>query len=239
MNPTTGFCPTRNCPARGHTGQGSLGSHARKELRFICHACDTTCSATTGTVVDRLRPSAETVVMVVTVLAQGCPVQAMGAALGFDARTVAAWWARTGRQGQTVPESLGEQPRDLGQGQADALRVKQQGGMVWRAMAMRGQTRLWLGGAVSAQRDLPRIRRVIQRVRRWAAHRPLLVCPEGLVSSLRAARETWRAPIPTDQGGRPRLRPGRHGWIAPVGERDERRRGVATERRLVEGTAAE
>jgi hypothetical protein len=52
---------------------------------------------------------------------------------------------------------LVEQPRDVGQGHADARRVKQQGGIVWRALAIMVKTRLWLGGEGSAQRDLPLI----------------------------------------------------------------------------------
>ena len=113
-------------------------------------------SARKGTVFYRLRTSADTVVLVVTLLAHGCPVQAIVAAFGFDERTVAAWWARcSGRQGQAVHEYLIEQPRDLGQVQADELRVKKQGGIVWMALAMMVKTRLWLGGEVSAQRDLP------------------------------------------------------------------------------------
>jgi transposase-like protein len=238
MDPTTTFCPNWNCPARGQTGQGNIGIHSQKEQRFICHACHKTFSARKGTVFYRLRTSAETVVLVVTLLAHGCPVQAIVAAFGVDERTVAAWWARSGRQGQAVHEYLVEQPRDLGQVQADELRVKKQGGIVWMAMAMMVQTRLWLGGEVSAQRDLPLLRRLIQRVRRCAAHRPLLVCTDGLVSYIRAVRETVRDPIHTGQGGRPRLRPWRHVLIAQVVKRDERRHVVDTERRIVEGTPA-
>jgi transposase-like protein len=238
MDPTTTFCPNRHCPARGQTGQGNIGIHARKEQRFICHACHKTFSARTGTVFYRLRTSAETVVIVVTLLAHGCPVQAIVAAFGFDERTIADWWTRSGQQGQAVHEYLVEQPRDLGQVQADELRVKKQGGIVWRALAMMVKTRLWLGGEVSAQRDLPLIRRLIARVRRCAARRPLLVCTDGLVSYIRAIRETFRDPVHTGQGGRPRLRPWRHVFIAQVVKRSERRRVVATERRIVEGTPA-
>ena len=79
-----------------------------------------------------------------TLLAHGCPLQAIVAAFGFDERTIAAWWARSGRQGQAVHEYLVEQPRDLGQVQADELRVKKQGGIVWMALAMMVKTRLWL-----------------------------------------------------------------------------------------------
>jgi transposase-like protein len=238
MDPTTAFCPNAHCPARGQTGQGNIGIHSQKEQRFICHACRKTFSARTGTVFYRLRTSAETVVLVVTLLAHGCPVQAIVAAFGFDERTVAAWWARAGRQGHTVHEYLVEQPRDLGQVQADELRVKKQGGIVWMALAMMVKTRLWLGGEVSEQRDLPLIRRLIERVRRCAAPCPLLVCTDGLVSYIRAMRETFRDPVHTGKGGRPRLRPWRHIFIAQVVKRYERRRVVATERRIVEGTPA-
>ena len=238
MDPTTTFCPNRNCPARGQTGQGNIGIHSQKEQRFICHACDKTFSATKGTVFYRLRTSAETVVLIVTLLAHGCPVQAMVAAFGCDERTVADWWARSGRQSQVVHEYLVEQPRDLGQVQADELRVKKQGGIVWMAFAMMIKTRLWLGGEVSEQRDLPLIRRLIERVRRCAARRPLLICTDGLVSYIRAIRETFRDPIRTGQGGRPRLRPWRNVLIAQVVKRYERRRVVETERRIVAGPPA-
>ena len=101
-----------------------------------------------------------------------------------------------------------------------------------------GPTRLWLGGEVSEQRDMPLIRRLIERVRRCAARRPLLVCTDGLVSYIRAIRETFRDPVHTGTGGRPRLRPWRHVLIAQVIKRYERRRVVEIERRIVDGTPA-
>ena len=91
MDPTTVFCPNEHCHARGQTGQGNIGIHARKAQRCICHECPKTFSATTGTVFSRLRTAAETVVLIVTLLAHGGPVQAMVAAFGFDARTIADW----------------------------------------------------------------------------------------------------------------------------------------------------
>jgi transposase-like protein len=238
MDPTMVFCPNEHCYARGQIGQGNIGIHSHKERRFICRQCHTTFTTTKGTVFYRLRTSADTVVIVVTLLAHGCPVQAIVAAFGFDERTVADWWARSGRQGQAVHEYLVEQPRDVGQVQADELRVKTQGGIVWMALAMMVKTRLWLGGEVSAQRDLPLIRRLIERVRRCAARRPLLICTDGLVSYVRAIRETFRDPVHTGQGGRPRLRPWHNILIAQVVKRYERRRVVETERRIIDGTAA-
>lgn len=219
MDPTTLFCPNMACPARGQKGQGNLGGHSRKDKRFLCTVCRKTFSATTGTAFYRLRTAAETVALVLTLLAHGCPVQALVAAVGFDERTVADWWARSGRQGQAVQEYLVEQPRTLGPVQADEIRVKKQGGIVWMALASMVQTRLWLGGEVSAQRDLPLIRGRIARVRHCAAHRPLLICTDGLVSYIRAIRETFRDPVPTGTGGRPRLQRWRHVMIAQVVKR--------------------
>ena len=238
MDPTPTFCPRLACPARGQTGQGNIGIHSRKDKRFLCTACHKTFSATKGTAFYRLRTATETITLVVTLLAHGCPPQAIVAAFGFDERTVARWMARGGVQGQAVQEHLVEQPRDLGQVQADEIRVKKQGGIVWMALAMMIRTRLWLAGEVSEHRDMPLIRRLIERVRRCAAPRPLLVCTDGLCSYIRAIRETFRDPVHTGKGGRPRLRPWRNVLIAQVIKRYERRRVVETERRIMDGTPA-
>ena len=238
MDPTTTFCPNLTCPARGQIGQGNVGIHSRKDQRFLCTECHKTFSATKGTAFYRLRTAAETVTLVVTLLAHGCPPQAIVAAFGFDERTVTRWMARGGGQGRAVQEHLVEQPRDLGHVQADEIRVKKQGGIAWMALAIMVKTRLWLGGEVSEQRDMTLIRRLIERVRHCAVRRPLLVCTDGLVSYIRAVRETFRDPVHTGKGGRPRQRPWRNVLIAQVVKRYERRRVVETERRIVEGTPA-
>src|SRR6266705_1954492 len=143
-----------------------------------------------------------------------------------------------GARGRPCRSAESNHPRDVGPGQADAIRVKKQGGIVWRALAMMVKTRVWLGGEVRAPRDRPLLRRRIERVKRCAARRPLLVCTDGVVADMRAIRETVREPAHTGQGGRPRLRPWRHGLIAQVVTRSARRRVVATARRLVDGTPA-
>ena len=238
MDPTQVFCPNLECPARGQRGKGNIGIHSRKEQRFLCRQCGKTFAATKGTVWYHRRTAGEVVRTVLTLLAHGCPIQAIVAAYGFDERTVASWLARAGCHSHAVHEQLVEQPRALGQVQADEIRVKKQGGIVWMALAMMVCTRLWLGGEVSEQRDMPLIRRLIERVRRCAAHRPLLFCTDGLVSYIRAIRETFRDPVHTGTGGRPRLRPWRHVLIAQVVKCYERRRVVETKRRIVDGTPA-
>jgi IS1 family transposase len=145
---------------------------------------------------------------------------------------------RGGVQGQAVQEYLVEQPRDLGQVQADEIRVKKQGGIVWMALAMMVATRLWLAGEVSEHRDMPLIRRLLERVRRCALPRPLLFCTDGLCAYIRAIRETFRDAVRTGVRGRPQLRPWRNVCIAQVVKRYAQRRVVEVQRRIVDGTPA-
>jgi transposase-like protein len=140
MDPTTAFCPNLACPARGQAGEGNIRIHSRTNKRFFCTECHKTFSATKGTALYRLRTSAETVTLVVTLLAHGYPRQAIVIAFGFDERTVARWGTRAGVQGRAVQEHLVEQPRDLAQVQADEIRVKTPRGIVWMALAMMVRT---------------------------------------------------------------------------------------------------
>ncbi len=236
MDPTQAFCPNLDCPARGQRGKGNIGIHSRKERRFRCWQCGKTFAATKGTMWYRLRTTAEEVRIVITLLAHGCPLQAIVAAYGLDERTVARWLARAGSQSQAVHEYLVEQPRALGQVQADELRVKRQGGVVWMAMAMMVSTRLWLGGVVSERRDLPLIRALLARVRRCALARALLFCTDGLCSYVRAIRETFREPLHTGQPGRPRWRAWKNILIAQVIKRYQKRCVVEVTRHIVQGT---
>ena len=73
----------------------------------------------------------EVVTQVITLLAYGCPLQAIVAAFGIDERTVASWQQRAGEHCQQVHQHLVQHPRDLGQVQADEIRVKYQGGIGW------------------------------------------------------------------------------------------------------------
>jgi len=192
-----------------------MGIHARQEQRCLCPQYPKTFTAPQGTGCARLRPAVAVVPLVGTVRAHGGPLHAIVAALGCDARTVAAWRARTGRQGQAVQASLVEPPRALGQVHADARRVKPQGGIGWLALAMRGKTRWWRAGEGSEPRAMALLRRLSERGRACALPRPWFVCPDGLGADLRARRETWRDPVHTGGPGRPRWRPWRNLGIAP------------------------
>jgi len=110
----------------------------------------------------------------ITLLAYGCPVSAIVTAFGLDERTVASWQHRAGVHCQKVHEHLVQQPVDLGQVQADEIRVKFQGGIVRMAIALWVSTRLRLGGMVSVCRDGNLITSLIEQARRCALCRPLL-----------------------------------------------------------------
>ena len=84
MDPQTVFCPNIDCPARGQAGKGNISVHSQKEGRYKCHVCDKTFAETKGTPFYRLRTGKEVVVIVVALLAYGCPVQAIVKAFGLD-----------------------------------------------------------------------------------------------------------------------------------------------------------
>jgi transposase-like protein/IS1 family transposase len=237
VDPTQAFCPNRDCPARGQSGQGNICVHSQNERRFICRQCGKTFAERIATPFYRLRTPTETVTLVVTLLAHGCPIQAIVAAFGFDERTVADWLDRAGLHCRAVHEHLVETPRRLGQVQADELRVKSQGAIVWMAMAVMVTTRLWLGGEVSPHRDLSLIRRLMQRVRRRALAGRLLICSDGLCSYVRAAREAFRDHVVTGRRGRQPRRVWGRLLIAQVVKRYDNHRVVAVERRVVHGRA--
>lgn len=144
--------------------------------------------------------------MVVTLLAYGCPVQAIVQAMGLDERTVRSWWLKSGEQSERVDETLiGSSQLDLQQVQADEIKVKTGGGTIWMALAMMVSTRLWLGGVVSPRRDAALIEQLVARIRQVALCRDLLLAVDGLVSYVKAFQNAFRSPLRTGQVGRPRL----------------------------------
>ena len=198
------FCPNLTGPASGQSDQGNIRVHSQQGQRYRCTVCEQTFTATKGTAVYRLHRPLPLFVQVVTLLAYGCPPVAIVAAFGLDARTVAAWQGRAGGQCERVHEALVLQPRDLGQVQADELRVKRQGGIVWLGMALAVPTRLWLGGVVSAQRDGALARALVALVRRAAARTGLLWSVDGWRPYVQAIRRAFRDPVRTGSRGRPR-----------------------------------
>jgi transposase-like protein len=238
MDPQQQFCRNRACRAYGRTGEGHVVIHSRAERRYQCKRCRRTFAETVGTALYRLRTARDEVVVVVTLLAYGCPVQAIVAAFGLDERTVARWQARAGSQCRRVHEHLVQAGRvELGQVQADELRVRIVGGVLWLASAIAVPSRLWLGGGVSATRDGALIRALLERVRACGPVRAVLLCTDGLISYPRQALRLFRVPRPTGRRGRPRLTLPPDLLIAQAIKRYAQRRVTGVEHRVVRGTA--
>jgi transposase-like protein len=239
MDPHTVFCPNPACPARGRVGEGNIWIHSQKERRYRCQVCGKTFVERKGTPFYRLHQSVELFVQVITLLAYGCPPQAIVKAFGLDERTVTHWQQKAGAQCQAVHEHLVVTPqRALGEVQADEIRVKRQGGVVWMAMAIMVSARLWLGGVVSPHRDTALITSLMQRVYAGALCRPMLFVVDGLKTYVSAIRKVFRERIPTGRGGRPRLREWAGVCIAQVIKQYAQRRLVGVVRQVVQGTAA-
>ncbi len=137
MNPQEQFCHNQQCWAYGRKGEGHIQIHSQQEKRYKCERCKDTFSATKGTALYRAHKPPDEVETVVTLLAHGCPLQAIVAAFGWDERTVKRYQQQAGAQAQRVHEHLVESGEvELGQVQADELRVRVVGGVVWLATGL-------------------------------------------------------------------------------------------------------
>ena len=106
MDPRGQCCRSRACRAYGQAGQGHVVIHSRAERRYRWKRCRRTFVETAGTALYQLRTARDEVVLVLSLLACGCPVQAIVAAFGLDERTAARRQARAGAQGRRVHEHL-------------------------------------------------------------------------------------------------------------------------------------
>lgn len=238
MDSGKAFCPNQECYAKGQAAMGNIQIHSRKQKRYRCKECGKTFTETALTPFYRLRHSQELFVIVVTLLAFGCPVQAIVVALSLDERTVSDWQKRAAKQSRRVHESLVEKPRDLKEVQCDELRVKMQARVVWVATAIWTSTRLFLGGEVSISRDRYLITRLIQKVRNSALKLPLLIVTDGLRSYKTAISKVFREKEESFTRGRKRLREWAEICYAQVIKRYKERRVIEVERRIVKGDSS-
>jgi hypothetical protein len=237
VDPQKRFCHSERCWAYGRAGEGHIVIHSQKEQRYRCKRCAKTFSATKGTALYRTRKPHELVVTVVTLLAYGCPPQAIVAAFGLDERTIVRWQLTSGRQFRRLHEHVVQAGGVLlAHVQADELRVRVVGGVVWLASALSVSSRLWLGGVVQIRRDRGLIRTLLQRVRACGAFEAHLLCTDGLSSYPKQALSVLREPLRTGKRGRPRLLLPEGFMVAQAVKRYARRRVIGVVRRIVRGT---
>ena len=181
MNASETFCPNAECIARGEIGQGNIVIHGRKRPRYKCKTCGRTFSAKEGTMFAGLRKPTALIVIVVTLLAYGCPLQAIVHAFELDERTVADWRDRAGSHCEKVHKDKIEQGKlDMIHVQADEIWVKARGSIAWMGLAIMVPTRLWVAGVVSQTRDRKLADSLLQHVRRCSKTLcDLLICTDG------------------------------------------------------------
>jgi hypothetical protein len=185
----------------------------------------------------RRRPAPEFIALVLTLVTHGCPLLAIEAAFGVQARTVRDWVLAAGSHCQPVQQHRGL-PQELEHVQADERRVKLQGQIVWLGMALAVSSRLWLGAVVSASRDTALLRGIAAWVRAWSVPGPVLVVVEGLAGYVDAFRRAFRSPPREGQKGRPKLVAWDDGVIGQVIKQYVRGRVVGVTRRLAQGSEA-
>ena len=244
MDPHERFCPNPDCPARGQVGKGNLTVHSQKQRRYRCSVCTKTFSERDGTALFRRHSDPNVILLVLTLIAHGCPVSAMVAAFGVQARTVRHWVGKAGSHCEAVHDPLVGKPRELGQVQADELRVKVQGkegkkGVLWVAMAICVPSRLWLGAETSPRRDKALARSLLEKVKTAALPGPILFVTDGWGAYKDAAMRAFRSPVRAAKRGRARLAVWAGRVIGQVVKRREKKRVVSVERRLLEGTEAD
>jgi IS1 family transposase len=189
-----------------------------------------------------LRKPVELIVIVVTLLTYGCPIQAIVHAFGLDERTVADWRDRAGMHCQKVHQEFLEQGKlDLMHVQADEIRVKGCKMIAWMGLAMMVSTRLWLGGVVQLSRDRSLADRLMQQVRRSAqALRPLLLLTDGWSAYPNSIRRAFREKVKQTSGvGRACLQVWTELHIGTVIKRTEKKRVVEITRKMAHGLMAQ
>ena len=198
MNSQAQLCP--HCGASGKTGK--IGIHSQKQQRYVCKGCQRTFSATFGSAYYQLKKPA-LFTQVTTLLAYGCPAQAIVAAYGLSETTVRAWLKRSGGHCQQVHEqTVGQQQWDVQHLQADEMKVSSQIGVVWIAMVMMVSCRLWLGATVDISRSKQLIVGCLQQAARCALCRPLLLAIDGFNRYVNAVKKSFGARQPVGKGGR-------------------------------------
>lgn len=233
------FCPNENCPTVGLKGQANLSVHSRAEGRLRCKECRKTFTITKLTPFYGLKTDQALVTIVITLLAWGCPVQAIVKAFGLDERTIASWLERAGTHSHQIHQKLVVQGKlDLQHVQADEIYVRGHKFRAWMAMAMMVSTRLWLGGVVHPKRERALADQLMQLVVECCqVFAIVLVAVDGWKAYPKAILRAFRASLP--RGAGKRGRPRKVEWpgllIAQVIKRKAKGRLVEVERRVLVG----
>src|SRR6266849_10319958 len=233
------FAPTWSARQEGKSGKARSSAMGASDPGPGARPAERRGAAKAGSLFAGLRKPTEVIVVVVTLLAYGCPVQAIVHAFELDERTVARWRDQAGRHCEQVHHALVEQGKlDLMHVQADEIRVKGRQLIAWMGLAMMVPTRLWLAGVLSATRDRALADRLLGQVRACAQRLcGRLFCTDGWSAYPNSIRRSFREKVKTTAGrGRTCLQVWPDVFIATVIKRTAKKRVVEVIRRMAQGT---
>ncbi len=189
-----------------------------------------------------LRKPMDLIVIVVTLLTYGCPIQAIVHTYGLMNGRWRSGVIERGVHCQKVHQQIIEQGQlDLMHVQADEIRVKGCKMIAWMGLAMMVSTRLWIAGVVQYSRDRSLADRLLSQVRRCAAcWLPLLVLTDGWSAYPGSIRRAFREKVKRTAGvGRACLQVWPELQIGTVIKRTEKKRVVEITRRMAHGLMAQ
>jgi len=199
MKPELITCPYCEAPER-------IGIHSKKDRRYKCHNCHKSFTETSGTVFYGLHYPVWLIVVVLSLLAYGCPVPAIVGAFLIDERTIREWLERAGQYAKNLQEELVCNGKiELGQVQADELCINTQKGKVWMATAMSVFSRLFIWGVVSVHRDKAMILKLMTKVKCAAKSHldDILIAVDGFSVYMKVILKTFYSKVYTGLRGRP------------------------------------
>lgn len=201
MNPHSYSCTNKNCTLYEQVENNQLVIHSQQENRLKCTCCNKTFSIRKGTGFYRLRYDQKIITQVMTLLAFGCPAQAIVSTFGIDYRTLDRWAERFGTTSRSLHKCLCFSIFDNVHIQADELYQKLRGkGKAWIATALDVTSRMWLGVEVKRSRNRLLIKWLLEHVKHTLAEKAsVFMETDGLSSYVSQAQLVFRSKI-TNKG---------------------------------------
>src|SRR3954471_24762060 len=117
------FCPNQECHHFARVDQGDIIKFGRSRQgvqRYRCKGCETTFSATRGTLFYRKRTPVKDILETLALLAEGVRISSLSRAKGFKEDTILSWLRQAARHSQAVEDVLLADYR-LSKAQVDGL----------------------------------------------------------------------------------------------------------------------
>lgn len=204
MNPSEHACHNPQCSLYGQADKSNIVIHSQKEKRLKCTCCKKTFSHRKGSAYENIKKPTALFERVCTLLAFGCPYQAIVAAYDLDERTVRGWHMKAGRHAKHIHNTHVVIKVSTCQVQADEFCGRIRGKIqVWCAMALIVSSRLWLGCSVSASRNKHLIYLLMCRIKAALPDcKQLLLLTDGLKTYKKQFERAFREKVKFERNGR-------------------------------------